>query len=173
MALIKCPECKQDVSTFASCCPNCGFPITNMNVDKLELYELTAESYIVANRKHGRIGRWLLKDIMQGELNLHISDLPQKILSGMSKENAEKIASIMKSSGYVVTISKDNASSEPSKFDKNATEHFKNIQGKVTCPDCGSTSITTGSRGYSLLTGFVGSGRTTNRCGRCGYKWNP
>lgn len=41
------------------------------------------------------------------------------------------------------------------------------------CPKCGSTSITTGQRGYSLLTGFFGSGKTVNRCAKCGYKWKP
>ena len=28
MALIKCPECMNDVSTAAAACPQCGFPIT-------------------------------------------------------------------------------------------------------------------------------------------------
>ena len=44
---------------------------------------------------------------------------------------------------------------------------------KVCCPRCGSESIATGQRGYSLLTGFLGSGKTVNRCANCGYKWNP
>ena len=43
----------------------------------------------------------------------------------------------------------------------------------LRCPKCGSTSVTTGSRGYSLLTGFLGSGKTVNRCGSCGHKWKP
>ena len=43
----------------------------------------------------------------------------------------------------------------------------------VKCPRCGSTNITAGQRGYSLLTGFVGSGRTVNRCANCGHKWKP
>lgn len=41
------------------------------------------------------------------------------------------------------------------------------------CPRCGSTSITAGQRGYSILTGFLGSGSTVNRCANCGYKWKP
>jgi len=44
---------------------------------------------------------------------------------------------------------------------------------KIKCPKCGSTNIATGQRGYSLLTGFLGSGKTMNRCGNCGYKWTP
>ncbi len=43
----------------------------------------------------------------------------------------------------------------------------------VRCPRCGSTNITAGQRGYSILTGFVGSGRTVNRCANCGHKWKP
>ena len=41
------------------------------------------------------------------------------------------------------------------------------------CPKCGSTSITAGQKGYSLLTGFIGSSKTVNRCAKCGYKWKP
>ncbi len=43
----------------------------------------------------------------------------------------------------------------------------------VKCPKCGSTNVTAGQRGYSLLTGFIGSGNTVNRCAKCGYKWKP
>lgn len=54
-------------------------------------------------------------------------------------------------------------------------ESIKNQQEKnqVHCPKCGSTNITAGQRGYSLLTGFIGSGNTVNRCAKCGYKWKP
>lgn len=29
MALIKCPECGREISSFAKACPNCGYPIIN------------------------------------------------------------------------------------------------------------------------------------------------
>ena len=38
----------------------------------------------------------------------------------------------------------------------------------VRCPKCGSTQITTGQRGYSLFSGFLGSNKTVNRCANCG-----
>lgn len=41
------------------------------------------------------------------------------------------------------------------------------------CPKCGSTAITAGQRGYSIVTGFLGSGQTVNRCANCGHKWKP
>lgn len=51
-----------------------------------------------------------------------------------------------------------------------AEQEFNN---QVRCPKCGSTQITTGQRGYSLITGFLGSNKTVNRCANCGYKWEP
>ena len=44
---------------------------------------------------------------------------------------------------------------------------------KPKCPKCGSKNITTGERGFSFVTGFIGAGKTVNRCGDCGYKWKP
>ena len=41
------------------------------------------------------------------------------------------------------------------------------------CPRCGSSSITTGQKGYGLITGFWGSSKTVNRCGSCGHTWQP
>lgn len=41
------------------------------------------------------------------------------------------------------------------------------------CPKCGSTAITAGQRGYSLMWGFLGSSNTVNRCSNCGHKWKP
>lgn len=43
----------------------------------------------------------------------------------------------------------------------------------VRCPKCNSTSISTGARGYSIIWGFIGSGKTVNRCAKCGHKWEP
>lgn len=49
----------------------------------------------------------------------------------------------------------------------------ENNANSPKCPKCGSTSITAGQKGYSLLTGFIGSSKTVNRCANCGYKWKP
>ncbi len=34
MALIKCPECSEEISDKAEACPYCGFPISNNYVEK-------------------------------------------------------------------------------------------------------------------------------------------
>ena len=41
------------------------------------------------------------------------------------------------------------------------------------CPKCGSTSISAVNRGFSIITGFIGSGSPRNVCQKCGYKWKP
>jgi len=51
-------------------------------------------------------------------------------------------------------------------------KHLK-FQNDLRCPKCNSSNVTTGQRGYSFLTGFLGSCKTMNRCGDCGYKWKP
>lgn len=56
---------------------------------------------------------------------------------------------------------------------REAQEKAITAKNTLTCPKCGSTAITTGERGYSFLTGFLGSGQTVNRCGNCGHKWKP
>ena len=44
---------------------------------------------------------------------------------------------------------------------------------KVRCPKCSCTDIGVANRGYSILTGFIGSGKSMNVCKKCGYKWKP
>lgn len=46
-------------------------------------------------------------------------------------------------------------------------------QATVACPKCGSSSIATVNRGYSLFWGFLGSGKPVNVCQKCGHKFKP
>lgn len=62
------------------------------------------------------------------------------------------------------------ANDEADRVKRETEEEEKNT---VRCPKCGSTQITTGQRGYSLFSGFLGSNKTVNRCAKCGYKWEP
>ena len=41
------------------------------------------------------------------------------------------------------------------------------------CPKCGSTAVTTSARGVNGLFGFIGAGKTVNRCSNCGNVWKP
>ena len=44
---------------------------------------------------------------------------------------------------------------------------------RIKCPKCGSTAIATVNRGFSIITGFIGSGSARNVCQKCGHKWDP
>lgn len=48
-----------------------------------------------------------------------------------------------------------------------------NFEKPVHCPKCGSTQISTTARGYSMMWGFMGAGKTVNRCAKCGNTWKP
>ncbi len=65
------------------------------------------------------------------------------------------------------------ASKKLKKMEKEKRKNFEANKNKLHCPKCNSTNVTTGQRGYSFLTGFLGSNKTVNRCGNCGYKWEP
>ena len=43
----------------------------------------------------------------------------------------------------------------------------------ICCPQCGSTEYHAGARGFSIVTGFIGSGKTVLTCLRCGHRWKP
>lgn len=61
----------------------------------------------------------------------------------------------------------------PDNHNEWAEKRAKNrqIDSQVRCPKCGSTQITTGTRGWSLFTGLIGSGTVYNMCAKCGNKW--
>lgn len=44
---------------------------------------------------------------------------------------------------------------------------------QVFCPKCGCTDIGVANRGFSIIMGFIGSGKSMNVCKKCGYKWKP
>lgn len=96
---------------------------------------------------------------------------PYIIADGISEESANNIASFLQEYGCITEINESKLK-EQSKQEDLIIDFFKE-NGSVRCPICGSTTISVGQKGYSLLTGFIGSSKTTNRCGKCGYSWQP
>ena len=75
MSLIKCPECNQSVSSFASHCPHCGYPIAN-NADIIAIAEVAKQEDVVEEdpegAKDGRSGaekQKALEDNIQEQAN--------------------------------------------------------------------------------------------------------
>ena len=44
---------------------------------------------------------------------------------------------------------------------------------EIHCPKCGSTQVHADQRGWSIATGFIGSGKVVLTCLKCGYRFRP
>lgn len=83
-------------------------------------------------------------------------------------DDYEKISKISKDPDFILSMFKLKCSN-PIEFQIKLAQ----LNTVLKCPKCGSTNISTGQRGYSLITGFLGSNKTVNRCGNCGHTWKP
>lgn len=100
-------------------------------------------------------------------------DIDLNFLQDSSITFIKKIAKIQELSGCGLVMAKDIATKYCPKeqLPKPSTQPQESNQPK--CPKCGSTNIAIGARGWKWTTGFIGSGKTVNRCGNCGHTWKP
>lgn len=96
-------------------------------------------------------------------------------LEGTLEENKKLLAVRCKNcSKQIIVLEKQTTLDHRSSLlEKQKQEALGLNQNIPKCPKCNSASISTGQRGYTLLTGFLGSNKTMNRCANCGHKWNP
>ena len=176
MTLIKCPECGNNISDKSQHCIHCGFPLQTINIKNNDLYEVIYKGFQNENIKNknqakfiGHIRKIKNIDLSQG---LYLANNPPQVIEkGITKENAEWMKKSLLSYGCTIEISKceDNSASE----NNDKLSLLSSNGGTVLCPKCGSNEVSTGQRGFSLITGFIGSGKTMNFCQACGYKWKP
>lgn len=176
MALIKCIDCGNDVSSYATVCPHCGCPVQkSISADEKidSLYDVKIDFVPEKNFKYINGFIHKLWDIDFDRADEIMSQLPFIVAKGLSLSTAETIKDLVIKEGCSASMVDSKESKEVFTMDQvKETGLYKKYQ-PLTCPRCGSTAITTGSRGYSLITGFIGSGKTVNRCGKCGYSWKP
>ena len=176
MALINCPECGKEISNKSKQCIHCGFPI-ELNDEKV------CSNYIC--KIDGE--EFDLSEFLDYILNLYddvgyVSDQEFNKLVDALYESCPKPGRVVIHNLIAKIINTKQIPEEHGSFAYMAnlkyereSAHAKNekIDPQIRCPKCSSTQITTGSRGYSMVWGFVGSGKTVNRCAQCGYKWEP
>lgn len=175
MPLIKCVDCGNDVSSFADQCPRCGCPV-RVSLDRYnenKFFDIEVES--IPDDSILSIGGFICqsKNVDFGEARKLMKVVPFKVAVGLKAETASSIKEIIEKQGCVCKIVESSETIE--KFTMNNLEQcnlYKKYQ-PLRCPRCGSTAVTTTSRGYNLLTGFIGSNKTVNRCGKCGHTWKP
>ena len=106
-----------------------------------------------------------------------VENLPQVITKCTNTSQCNKIKNQLESVCAKVSIEEDNKSTNTSSSLKyTSTIPTKKSAGQdreLVCPECGSKNIVTMNRGFSLLTGFIGSGSPRNVCQVCGHKWKP
>lgn len=166
MALICCPECGGMISDKAPTCIHCGFPMNKPPDDNQEKrgkclingkeYDLTEVLNSIVNEEYPKA-----KELLTG-LNTGLTSIDEIRLRKLLLET-KKIPHQFNSGDTVY----ENKVVSP--------EELKRIRANspVRCPKCKSTSIATTNRGYSLVWGFIGSGKPMNVCQKCGYKWKP
>ena len=182
MALIKCPECGKEISDKAAACIQCGYPLASNSPSEHEkvvkiLTTATAtpthtpappkisETFYLfsADNEHVNIECQKCGKIYRYGRMYHFS----KVTSEMCIPNAEiRCANCGNSAdAYSQILPKHKITI----FDKNQLKK----DDVLRCPRCKSTSVTTGQRGFNIWTGFLGSNKTVNRCGKCGHSWKP
>lgn len=155
MALISCPECGKEVSSLAKQCIHCGFPL----IDEKE------NICLIDGKEHD------FTDIKCRLMGITQDD--DKAIYAIGSDIATQVGSISGRAGRELAGIILKTGKVPKTYDGSHLTIRSNSSGKLRCPKCTSTNVSTGSRGYSLVWGFVGSGKTVNRCGNCGHKWAP
>lgn len=144
MALITCPECGKEISDKSKQCIHCGYPLEQKNL-------------CVLNGKEQD-----LSFLIDGSCNSFEAIMKINAITGSCFETAGKIIGEIMRTKQI-----------PPVLHIKTKEEYLQEKNQIHCPKCGSTSVTAGQRGYSFLTGFIGSSKTVNRCANCGYKWEP
>ena len=171
MSLIKCPECNNMISDKSKQCIHCGFPLqptTNIEegfclVDgeirdlREVLNKVKTTPNMTENEQH-TWEVWIFKKCHT--ISIYGAKEILRIIMETNSVPKEFDGSFKRKGDAYPKQSKNNQSVQ--------------IQTKsLKCPKCGSTSITTTTRGYSIMLGFIGSGKVINICGKCGDKWKP
>lgn len=178
MALIKCPECGKDISSLAEHCIYCGYPLNkSLDDSNNKLYKVVFYGFKTRqDEQHNRakvVGqiRQILGNVSLSEALSSISQpYPKTIQDGITKNNAEWIDNVLTPFGCIIKIEETNSSQASG---NTIISNMASNGSTVICPHCGSTQITTGARGFNIVTGFLGSQKTVNRCSKCGYTWHP
>lgn len=106
------------------------------------------------------------------ELMPYLNRLPAVLLNNLTQDEAFRIVNSNTAYNVHLTVMKAPATYHMPKMSR-CSDGIAEDSSAIRCPRCGSTAITTGQRGYTLTTGFLGSNKTMNRCAKCGHKWTP
>lgn len=172
MALIKCPECGKEVSDKAPACIHCGYPLQKQQPIISDMR--VSNKVIIPTYREASQTKIPCIKIVREVTGMNLAEAkalveqpaPYAIVKDrLSQNQANLIAQKFQAIGVVAEIY---GSSEPVSFVNPIKD--KDI---ICCPKCGSTEYHAGARGFSLVTGFIGSGKMVLTCLKCGHRWKP
>ena len=188
---IKCPSCKNVVEPKTDMCPECNFNIYKYMVENGFLDEnkkIIDNVYICP--QCGNLGNISIEKVKTIRFHCNkcgslykVSKLQEKDywnnLSYYTNPENEH-ALVLETVGELINLESYNKKYDE-KIQSYKKEELAYQQEKKQkeeslipkCPKCGSQSIATVNRGYSLWKGFLGSGKPMNVCQNCGHKWEP
>lgn len=174
MALIICPECGGKISDQADKCIHCGYPLKKINEISLKC-DKENNMYVYKNNLYNLTE--LVNYLKNNTFAEYEMDLPTW---KEARSILKRICPVISEGDRLINYIKMNRSI-PDKELKNTTNNIHYAQptprpstpaNQVTCPKCGSVSITTEKRGFDLMWGFLGSEWVTyNVCQKCGHRW--
>ena len=199
MALIKCPECGEQISDKAPACIYCGCPASEFLINNNLSEEVIQATNICIFRNKEQdvscISQYYIplseedkthfKQCLELEYGISnfrpvISD--EKYLqfyNELKKWSEFYFLSTYVTAKLVLECIKNNF--QTFEFDvlpryndrpQQPTPQPNTFQNVVHCPRCGSTSVTTEEQGYGLF-GWIGASQKKNLCQKCGHKWWP
>ena len=168
MALIICPECGREVSDKAKNCIHCGYPIQ----DELNRNgQLKQGKKVVIAKLKNIDDQVAAVNIVMREIGLSfekaknlVKQPSPVIVENIDLEKANHIVNLFKTEGINAQVADDG---------EDIIVPSIKLPKVPSCPRCGSKSLATVNRGYSLVWGFLGSGAPMNVCQSCGYKFKP
>lgn len=168
--LIDCPDCGKQVSRRAQVCIHCGCPLNS--VVEATPPQFYGVKKINTTRVIGTAVTFLARVELMNSQATKINDL-SILACGITKDRAELLLNYLIKHGGEGELVVDTQCTHENESVTRYIDATINPNAPVVCPRCHSTEVTVGQRGYSIVSGFIGSGRTTNRCGKCGHTWNP
>ena len=148
--------------------------ITTITFNRNGEYTKTMSSGIVTKGYYVKKGNIIAMVIDNNKDYIHWSVVFNNALFSASMIRAELVSEVRVALEAVANKAKISPSFINVPVVNTQKETQKHIDDtEVVCPRCGSKSIATVNRGYSLFWGFLGSGKPVNVCQKCGYKYKP
>lgn len=174
MALIACPECGKQISDKAPACIHCGYPLQEQPSTVPIINSSSSKKVVIPSFNEFSQQKIPAIKVVREVLNMGLAEAKEfveqptpyvVVKDGLTQNQANLIAQKFQAINVDARIYDSEA---PVSFASPAKD--TNI---ICCPQCGSTEYHAGARGYSILTGFIGSGKTVLTCLKCGHRWKP